>query len=89
MRRISIEWDEDSIDHIWKHHVEPEEVEETLEGRHFFRRGRGRTYYVLGRSESGRYLFVVLSRKPSSNYRVVTARDMTTAERQWFRKRVK
>ena len=89
MRRISIEWDEDSIDHIWKHHVEPEEVEETLDGRHFFRGGRGRTYYVLGRSESGRYLFVVLSRKPSSNYRVVTTRDMTTAERQWFRKRVK
>jgi uncharacterized DUF497 family protein len=89
MRRISIDWDEDSIDHIWKHHVEPEEVEETLGGRYFFRRGRERTYYVLGRSESGRYLFVVLSRKPSGNYRVVTTRDMTAAERQWFRKRVK
>jgi hypothetical protein len=29
MRRINVEWDEDSIDHIWKHHVEPEEVEQT------------------------------------------------------------
>ena len=27
MRRISVEWDEDSIDHIWNHQVEPEEVE--------------------------------------------------------------
>ena len=89
MRRISIEWDEDSTDHIWNHQVEPEEVEETLEGRHVFRRGRGGTYYVLGRSDSGRYLFVVLARKPSGNYRVVTTRDMTTAERQWFRKRGK
>jgi len=87
MRRISVEWDQDSIHHIWNHQVEPEEVEETLEGRHVFRRGRGGTYYVLGRSDSGRYLFVVLARKPSGNYRVVTTRDMTTAERQWFRKR--
>jgi hypothetical protein len=43
MRRIGIEWDEDSIDHIWNHQVEPEEVEETLEGRYVFRRGRGGT----------------------------------------------
>lgn len=88
MPKISIEWDEDSIDHIWKHHVEPEEVEETIEARHVFRRGRGGTHYVLGRNESGRYLFIVLARKPSRNYRVITARDMTTAERQWFRKKV-
>ena len=89
MRRIIIEWDEDSIDHIWKHHVEPEEVEETIEGRHFFRKGREGTYYVLGRSDGGRYLFVVLARKPSRNYRVVTSRDMTAVERRSFRRKVK
>ena len=89
MRRISIEWDEDSIDHIWKHQVDPEEVDETIENRHVFRRGRGRRYYVLGRSHSGRYLFIVLARKPTGNYRVITTRDMTTAERQWLRKKMK
>lgn len=89
MRRIIIEWDEDSIDHIWKHRVEPEEVEESMEGRHVFRKGREGTYYVLGRSDSGRYLFVVLARKPSRGYRVITTRDMTTVERQWFRRKVK
>ena len=89
MRRINIEWDEDSIDHIWRHHVEPEEVEETLEGRYTFQRGRGRAYYILGRSGSGRYLFVVLARKPSGNYRVVTARDMTSTERRLLRGKVK
>jgi len=89
MRWIEIEWDEDSIAHISRHGVEPEEVEETLEGRYIFRRGRGGTYYVLGRSESGRHLFVVLGRKLSGSYRVVTTRDMTSAERRWFRKKVK
>jgi len=44
MRRIEIEWDDESINHIWRHHVEPEEVEETLERRHIFRRGREGTY---------------------------------------------
>ena len=89
MRRITIEWDEDAIEHIWRHHVEPEEVEETLQGRYLFRRGRGGTYYLFGRSESGRYLFVVLSRKTNGHYRVVTARETTSSERQWFRKKVK
>lgn len=89
MRRIKVEWDEESIDHIWRHHVEPEEVEETLEGRYIFRRGRDGTYYVLGRTLSGRYVFTVLGRKQSGNYRVVTARDMSLAERLWFRKKVK
>lgn len=88
MRTISIEWDEDSIDHIWKHHVDPDEVEETIEGRHVFRGGRGGTFYLQGRSDTGRYLFVVLAHKLSRNYKVVTARDMTTAERRWFRRKV-
>lgn len=89
MRRITVEWDQDSIDHIWRHRVEPEEVEETLQERYIFRRGRGGTYYILGRSGSGRYIFLVLARKPTGNYRVVTARDMTSTERRWFRGKVK
>ncbi len=51
MRRITIEWDEDAIEHIWRHRVEPEEVEEVLQERYIFRRGRGGTYYVLGRGK--------------------------------------
>ncbi len=89
MRRINIEWDEDSIDHIWRHHVEPEEVEEILQGRYLFRRGRDATYSILGRSGSGRYLFTVLFRKASGYYRVITAREMTPTERRWFKREVK
>jgi uncharacterized DUF497 family protein len=89
MQRINIEWDEESIEHIWRHRVEPEEVEEVLRGRYIFRRGRDGTYYVFGRSGNGRYLFVVLSLITRSYYRVVTARDMTSSERQWVRRKAK
>ena len=30
MRNIEIEWDEENIDHIWSHIVEPDEVEEVI-----------------------------------------------------------
>ncbi len=89
MRRIDIEWDEESVNHIWRHRIEPEEVEETLRGRYTFRRGRSATYYVLGQSGSGRYLFIVLSRKSSGCYRVITARDMTSAEQSFSRRKAK
>ena len=89
MQKINIEWDEESIEHIWRHRVDPEEVEEVLRGRYIFRRGRDNTYYVFGRSGSGRSLFVVLSLISRANYRVVTARDMTVRERQWVRRKAK
>jgi Protein of unknown function (DUF497). len=89
MRQVEVEWDEDAIEHIARHQVEPEEVEEILAGRYLLFRGRWRRYYVLGRTEAGRYLFIVLERRERSRFRVVTARDMTNSERKRFRKRVR
>ncbi len=89
MRQVEVEWDEDAIEHIARHQVEPEEVEEVLAGRYLLFRGQRRRYYVLGRTEAGRYLFIVLERREKSRFRVVTARDMTNFERQRFRKKVR
>ena len=89
MRRMRIEWDEESVDHIARHSVEPEEVEELLARRHLWHRGRAGRYVALGRSVAGRYLMAVLARRASGVYRVVTARDMTDWERKRFRKRVR
>ncbi len=44
MRKIEIEWDEDSIDHIREHYVEPEEVDEAVQGRYLFQKGRRGTH---------------------------------------------
>lgn len=89
MFQISIDWDEESVEHIAKHDVEPEEVEMVLRGRHLRERGRGERYYALGRTEAGRYLFIVLAGKRSGHYRVITARAMTASERRRFRRKVK
>ena len=89
MSLIEIEWDDDSVEHIGQHHVEPEEVEEVLRSRYLLERGRWQRYYVLGQTSEGRYLFTVLARRQSGRYRVVTARDMEIPERRRYRKKVK
>ena len=89
MRRARLEWDEESIDHIARHGVEPEEVEELLSRRHLWHRGRAGRYVALGRSAAGRYLMAVLARRASGVYHVITARDMTDGERRRFKKRVR
>ena len=89
MHQIEIEWDDESIEHIWSHQVEPNEVEEILEGQHLFQRGRRNSYYGLGQTRGGRYLFVVLLKKSSGNFRVVTAREMTKTEQRQFKSKMK
>ena len=86
---MEIEWDEGSIEHIAAHRVQPHEVEAVLRGKHLLVKGRRRRYYVLGQTEAGRYLFVVLGQKRSGRFRVITAREMTQAERRRFRRRMR
>ena len=68
MRHIQIQWDAESVQHIWQHQVHPEEIEEVLQGRYLLERGRKTRYYILGKSESGRHLFIVLARRRSGRY---------------------
>ena len=49
------------------------------------RRGREGLYEVYGQTAAGRYLLVVLAYVGSGIGRVVTARDMTVAERRRYR----
>lgn len=89
MSLIEVDWDEESVEHIAGHHVEPEEIEEVLTGRYLLERGRWQRYYVLGQTGEGRYLLIVLARKGSGRYRVVTAREMEPPERRRYKRKVK
>ena len=64
MRTISsIKWTDESIEHIARHAVRPEEVEEVCfneEEIPFIRSGRENLHYVFGKTYSGRFLFVVV-----------------------------
>jgi uncharacterized DUF497 family protein len=84
-------WDEDNEDHIARHGVRPEEVEEVVfDSASLFlrtRREEARRYMVLGLTEAGRSLFVVLDPLGGNRAHVVTARDMTDGEKQRFKGR--
>lgn len=86
--RGEFEWDEDNIGHIARHEVEPWEAEEATQDtdRVHFRTRSGRIF-VIGMTEAGRMLAVVLERKERSWSRVVTARDVIEKEKRAYRRR--
>jgi len=91
MRSISrIRWTEDAIEHISRHRVHPEEVEEICFGQQpLIRSGRGGLHYVFGRTQNGRHLFVVVRDLRRGEAMVVTARDMDSKERTYYERRGK
>ena len=90
MRIDEFIWPDERIEHIARHGVTPEEVEQVCFGKPLVRRakseGENPVYYVLGQSEVGRYLVCVVIQFPDGNGYPVTARDMTTKEKRRYRK---
>ena len=81
-----LDWDRKNIVHIAKHRITPEEVEQVVFSRHSRnRKGKGSNiYYVLGQTDNGRYLFVVLRELKKNCAYVITAREMSNSEKKWF-----
>ena len=73
-----------------KHRITPEEVEEIFFDRpRFYWHEKGRIqgedmYTALGQTEAGRYLIVFFIFKPPRRALIVTAREMTPAERKRY-----
>jgi len=90
MRIHELIWPQDRIDHIARHGVTPEEVEEVCFGRPSVQRGKSEgenpVYYVLGQTEAGRYLLCVIIQFPDGKGYPVTARLMTPKEKRRYRK---
>jgi uncharacterized DUF497 family protein len=90
MRVSGFVWPDDRIEHIARHGVTPDEVEEVCFGESLTQRakseGQNPVYYVLGQSAVGRYLFCVVIRFPDGNGYPVTAREMTATEKRRYRK---
>jgi uncharacterized DUF497 family protein len=90
MRVDSFDWDAHNVDHIARHHVVPDEVEELWESKIYLIRGRSGRYQALGQTVAGRYLICVFERYEEPGWiRVVTARDMNDKERRLFRRKVR
>jgi uncharacterized DUF497 family protein len=75
-------------EHIARHSVTQEEVEEVVfDFSAWPLRTRNRRYLFLGLTGAGRYLTVVLEPAPGHRAYVITARDMTDAEKDRFKGR--
>jgi uncharacterized protein len=88
MRIEKISWDQETVNHISRHAVSPEEVEEVLfneDDKPIFWEGKEGKYLAYGQTQSGRYLLVVWA----IHYRktnIITARDLTKREKQFYRR---
>ena len=84
-------WLDEVVEKIEREHrVYKEEVEEVFYNGPRYRKGpkgkhRGEDlYYAYGRTDSGRYLFVVFVYKTNKNALIVSARDMDDGERRLY-----
>ena len=83
MTRIVVKelvWDQINLEHIKKHKMSQEEVEEAQEII-YHRRTYGGKYLATGRS-GNRLITIMLRRKGLGKYYVVTARDASRKERR-------
>ena len=80
-------WDEWNIDHIARHNVEPEEVEEVCKDKNLFNKWKNKTYRVIGQTNDGRYLTIFLVPRIGQSYYPVTARNSTEKEKKAFRRK--
>lgn len=88
----SIRWTDKGIDHIARHGIRPQEVEEVCFNEDdipLIRSGREDLHYVFGRTYSGRFLFVGVRFIRQGEVRVITARDMNEWEKTYFKTRGK
>ncbi len=80
-------WDDNNIEHIANHGVEPYEAEAVIDDDPvILKAGRGK-YVAYGQTDAGRYMLVVFAPKSERRLRIITARDMTTAEKKRLRRR--
>lgn len=89
MKVAAFQWDGENIGHIANHHVEPYEAEEVLDDDPLILRTRDDKYLAYGQTDAGRYLLVVFVWKSPHTIRVITARDLTRAEKKRLKRRRK
>jgi hypothetical protein len=83
-------FDERNTEHIARHGVTPEEVEEVCYLAPHFSRARSRRgrrrYRAIGQTESGRYLTIFLEPLSKGVFYPITARDATASERRLYQR---
>lgn len=86
----SLEIDDNILDKIErKHGIAFNEIEEAcLSDKRHVRKGKEGLYKLFSQADAGRYILVVLLNLGDSNWKVVTARELTDSERQLYKKSI-
>jgi hypothetical protein len=84
MRIDDLEWTVDRIEHVERHNITPEEVDEVFGAAPFFKRGRGGVYEAWGQTDAGRYLLVIFRYLGHNRAWPITARDMDENEKRFI-----
>ena len=87
VKAATFEWDEQNVDHLARHQVEPDEAEAVVDNEPLIVRTGDGKYLAYGQTDEGRHLLVVFVRKAGSLIRVITARDLTDAEKKRYQRR--
>jgi uncharacterized DUF497 family protein len=88
MRITELEWDDENINHIARHNVNPEEVEDVCFGLNLSERESHNRYILGGQTSSGRYINVVIERAGWGTFRPITAFEMDEKQKARYRKRM-
>ena len=86
MRIGELYWDDNNIEHIARHSVTPQEVEDVCFGLHIYVREGSKRYVISGQSASGRYLNVVLERIGKGIFKPITAFEMNENYKRKYKK---
>ncbi len=78
------DWNEE---HIARHHIEPEEVEEVCLARPYVSKTREGKLRVIGQTDDGRYLTIILASRGQGFYYPITERDATDSERRLYQRK--
>lgn len=89
MKIRNLIWDEWNIEHVLRHGVSQDEVEQVCFAKHFAIKSGKDKMAVWGQTESGRYLLVILGVREYDDYCPVSARDMDKKEKSSYKKWVK
>ncbi len=79
-------WEIWNIQHISKHNVSPDEVEEVCHSKFVTRESYKERILIIGKCEERRYLTIILSPQSARGvYYPITARVATRKEREYFK----
>lgn len=89
MKIDSLYWDDENIEHIARHNVNPQEVEDVCFRTYIIEKESDQRYILSGQSANGRYLNVVIEQVGKGLFKPITAFEMSENYKRRYRKRLR